>query len=569
MEITLLRDAGIANMAPVLCMDGVVRNLTEFTPLARTPLADQALPDALRGAKYRVGTDGVLTYLGRDPMTPEFLVECYEHYVSQNAYNQDWPHIGTECDPAAYVQAEVVRERLHRELQGATPAPVEIVAVVPRFLLYFTDGSLASQQQFLTVAPRADTVSPFRLDGIIKPAYTAEYSPMMRDMKVPLPPVLHGIKNITPLLFRGRAFCVEFTVANVDPAYQNCRVYVDWDGNFICSDWCQRASKSAFAKDETPVDLQTGQFTFATWVTTSAMVRAEAEVRVCKEAFDPYRGVRFSVGKLLENSPPPVPTLKVALENVAKRAAEFEQTPAGRLNAVRDAFVKTVDVMVETLPATLSDDAIAEQVAGQAAASLLLQTPMTRPEIQQLPEGFPVRTLQFKETETGSAIMLQVGGRNTPVDALGTQVPRVQALYADRDTLRELIRSARLRTPTPAAAAITEEAMTAATAAVAEYIATRRFTRKFQKTQHALACVTRQHGPRQVMIGDLEITFEPYGTDQVKITLLENITFYGWMDGEAYRQSPNPRDEGEGTPADLQSLGYLIYYYFVELGVAA
>lgn len=208
------------------------------------------------------------------PMTPELLADCEDVYHRSNSWNYDWPSIAVETAPEADAAHEQrIRERLTAQMADY-PYDFEITGMQRRYLMYYSDGSIGSQKRFDRLLPSPDT-SPFRLDGSLRRKYDWIYNHIMRDAKVPVPvDKERHYGQLRPCLYLGPAWVVRFRLDGQDVLLERCRVYVDDEANFICSDWCQRHDYSSYSGG---INLQMGIYTFAGWVTGPCIAKNTQE----------------------------------------------------------------------------------------------------------------------------------------------------------------------------------------------------------------------------------------------------------------------------------------------------
>lgn len=176
------------------------------------------------------------------PWTPTLVRLARDFYRPLTGWNYDFPNPKTE-DAASPQDVARIIERL-REQVKILPMDIQIVGVQRRYLLYYSDGNKQSQARYLRLAPKPGRDSPFGDDWALRESYRQDTD--------------HG----TPLLYDGPAWTVRFTVDGVDPI-PDCRVYVDDDGRFICSDWCQRTGYTTYGNG---IDLQVQGYTLGSWI---------------------------------------------------------------------------------------------------------------------------------------------------------------------------------------------------------------------------------------------------------------------------------------------------------------
>lgn len=176
------------------------------------------------------------------PWTPTLVRLARDFYRPLTGWNYDFPNPKTE-DAASPRDVARIIERL-REQVKILPMYIQIVGVQRRYLLYYSDGNKLTQVRYLRLAPKPGRDSPFGEDWELRESYR------------------NDTNSGTPLLYDGPAWTVRFTVDGVDPI-PDCRVYVDDDGRFICSDWCQRTGYTTYGKG---IDLQVQGYTLGSWI---------------------------------------------------------------------------------------------------------------------------------------------------------------------------------------------------------------------------------------------------------------------------------------------------------------
>jgi hypothetical protein len=247
------------------------------------------------------------------------LEECESAFRAPNSWNFDFPHFQIEsADTSAH------RAQLAAKLTGMmadTGYEFEITGLQRRYLMYMTDGSVESQKKFERLMPGPDPF-PFRRDGTLKRPYTNVYDSQMRDAKVPFPKEFaNRYGSLRPCLYFGPAWVVRFKLDGQDTLLDRCRVYVTDNGDFICSDWCQRHDFSSYTGGG--INLQMGIYNFSTWITGPCVAKAMESGH-----FKPKHMTvqRSKVRELVSKAPPVIPTLGEALGKATALVAKY--TPA-------------------------------------------------------------------------------------------------------------------------------------------------------------------------------------------------------------------------------------------------
>jgi hypothetical protein len=241
---------------------GEIREIMQSAVKDKAPIGlRRYMLEELPGGSYR--ETGALADL-----TPRLVEDMTDHSVKPNSWNFDYPDYAfeTQSDPEELAR---VRARLEQEMADY-PYEFQITGLQRRYLLYFSDGNLETQQAFEALLPTPDQ-SPLRSDGTLRRPFAFTYNHLMRDAKAPWPrneERLYG--GLRPCLYRGPAYVVRFLLDGQDVLLERCRVYVDPQGNFLCSDWCQRHDFSSYNNG---INLQMGIYTFSTWVTGPCLVK--------------------------------------------------------------------------------------------------------------------------------------------------------------------------------------------------------------------------------------------------------------------------------------------------------
>jgi hypothetical protein len=278
------------------------------------------------------------------PLTTELFDDMIDCYVGPNNWNFDWPHWQTEIvgdeNPDG---AQRITERLSAMMQHH-PYDFKVTGLQRRFLLYYSDGDHKSQQRFERYIPLPKAY-PFRSDGKLQRRYEYLYNSIMRDAGVPVPKhqaAIHG-GSMRPCLYIGSAWVVRFTLDGHDPLLDRCRVYVDDDAGFICSDWCQRHDYTSYHNG---INLQTGIYDFDTWVTGPCIIRNTEQGWRPKNA----EVKRVAVRELMAKAPPPVPQFDEVLTKAKAAVTKYAKAHTPTPPPV-EAGPITADVMAEAIAA--------------------------------------------------------------------------------------------------------------------------------------------------------------------------------------------------------------------------
>jgi hypothetical protein len=204
------------------------------------------------------------------PITQVLAEDMSSVYYAPNSWNYDWPDFVHESEGDL---ALATRERIIAKLTDSMqqhPYDFQITGLQRRYLLYFSDGDMNSQRMFSNYFPIPSHASPLRADGTFRLPFSFTYTAAMRDAKQPIPRSLDLFGVTRPCLYAGPAWTVRFRLDDHDVLLDRCRVYVDDDGNFICSDWCQRHDHTTYGAG---INLQMGIYSFDTWVTGPCVIR--------------------------------------------------------------------------------------------------------------------------------------------------------------------------------------------------------------------------------------------------------------------------------------------------------
>lgn len=228
--------------------------------LSRSAVVDQS-PIGLRGYTLTYNEkSGKYTETGKSVgMTEQLWDEYVDAWSRNNGWIADWPHFQLESSETEE-QREAMRALLMAQCSNM-PYDIEIIGLQRRFLLYFSDGDFNTQRFFDRAVPWPSR-PPYGRDGSLRPVYERHWDHLMRDAGAPKPSILHGLE-LRPCLYAGPAWVVRVKVNGVVPLVQNCRMYVDDQGGFIASDWCQRQDYHTYGNG---INLQLGVYSFSGWL---------------------------------------------------------------------------------------------------------------------------------------------------------------------------------------------------------------------------------------------------------------------------------------------------------------
>jgi hypothetical protein len=292
--------------------------------------------EELPGGIYRETGDVVA-------INDDLLDEMEEAYAAPNSWNYDWPHWATESLPD---EDPAMRERIVSrltEMMSAHPYDFQITGLQRRYLMYFSDGNYNSQQRFDRLIPTPDGY-PFRRSGDLRRKYDWIWNSNMRDAKVPFPDDKRGMYgDLRPCLYLGPAWVVRFQLDGQDVLLERCRVYVNDDAEFICSDWCQRHDFSSYGNG---INLQTGLYTFDGWVVGPCLTKNMESGK-----FQPKSVVykRTAVRDLMKKAPVAVPKYEDVFAKAKAAVDKYaKHTLAPEPKAVEVGPI-TADVLAEAL----------------------------------------------------------------------------------------------------------------------------------------------------------------------------------------------------------------------------
>lgn len=351
----------------------------EMRRIMSSAVKDRA-PAGLRRFLLDEVNDGLFRETGEVvPLTESLIDDLEESYHRPNAWNYDWPHF--QIESAADIDPSM-RERVASRLtamMGQHPYEFEITGLQRRYLMYYSDGNYKSQQRFERLVPSPDS-SPFRRNGDLRRKYNWIWNSNMRDAKVPFPSEQQGLYgDLRPCLYTGPAWVVRFLLDGQDVLLERCRVYVDDDANFICSDWCQRHDYSSYGDG---INLQTGLYSFDSWVTGPCLTKNTESGK-----FKPKTAVfkRTAVRELMKRMPVAVPTYEATFAKAQAAVAQYAKAAAVKVEPTKptvDAGPITADVMAEAMAEVERILQEKAQAAAEAAASVApVPTTIERPTI--------------------------------------------------------------------------------------------------------------------------------------------------------------------------------------------
>ena len=365
----------MAPQATIMSLEnGTMRNIMSAA------VKDKA-PRGLRRGVLEENTGGVYVETGEYvSMADDLLSDMEDVYRTPNSWNYDWPHMQIEQDADADPTREAhVRSRL-TAMMAQHPYEFEIVGLQRRYLMYFSDGSYTSQQKFISLIPNPADATPYRRDGQLRRKYEFAWDSIMRDAKVPFPKENEKrYGGLRPCLYMGAAWVVRFRIDEQDPLLDRCRVYVDDDANFICSDWCQRHDFSSYNNG---INLQTGIYTFDGWVVNSCITQA-----MSRGTFKPKDVVikREAVRELLKKTHVlSVPSYDDTYAKAKAAVDKYAKSPVPTTPVVPtvDAGPITADVVAEAMVAY--DQLLTELAQAKAEAIAAGTAPVVPPVPQRL-----------------------------------------------------------------------------------------------------------------------------------------------------------------------------------------
>jgi hypothetical protein len=268
------------------------------------------------------------------PMTPELHLALSLAYRPRNGWNYDWPHLGVEQD----LTAEATLRTKLEAMMAAHPFEFKLTGLQRRFLVYFSDGNIATQKFFEGVAPYPDKY-PYTTKGQLRKPYCGSvgtWGSAQRDAGVPTPSI-----SGKPVLYTGPAWAVCFTLDDQRPLHGNCVMYVNDNGDFLCSDWCQRHDFSSYG--DGGINLQLGMYTFDNWIIGPCIENA-----MSVRAFQP-RSVKVERVRVREVEKNQRAMLQQAKDSVRAQYASI-QSVTKTANAV-DALTERVLAIMQQKPA--------------------------------------------------------------------------------------------------------------------------------------------------------------------------------------------------------------------------
>lgn len=506
------------------------------------------------------------------PADEELFDHFISHYHNSNGWNYDYPHWEFESNVTPQQLAD-----LKAKLEGMM-APrgfkFEVIGLAPRSLLYFSDGGHKSQKKFVSMVPHPNGV-PWRRDGSLKTRYQCHWSSTDRDNGVPYPHD-HEKKygTLSPMLYCGPAAVVRFLVEDQQPAFGNCRVYVTMDGDFICSDWCQRHDFSSYGSG---INLQTGIYSFDSWIVGPCLSRAMQQ-----KVFKP-KGATVTiepVRELLKKTPAPMQSLDEALKDAKRIVASAAPATGNKLGArVTAALAATPDADVDTIVTGILDDLAGILKVPSNTSEELIGLPVLVPKSvcfisdsnTQKAYSVDLNTYRFQVSQPNCGATLYAGkvcvkdGHGKMHQHLHFQHVAIDAALV-RKQLEQLIDAAReAQKPVVDVPPITADALAEAKAVLAD--------RETKRLETERAELLQANITKALQIGTVEVlpdvlpSVQPliathdsiYGTVQIS-RFTDDTVQVQWLSG-AYKDEPVRyvrREEGQyvsyaGSPAAKKS----------------
>lgn len=516
------------------------------------------------------------------PITEEIADELDTEYQSfdGNGWHYEWPHV--EVETTTPDQVEALRANLLAQL-APHPYEFQIIGLQRRFVMYYSDGGVDSQQYFLDYIPTPDS-SPFKRNGELKVRYVNNWDHLCRDNQIPLTAAHKGKGVLRPCLYRGPAWAVRLLVDD-QQIFRRCMIFVDDDGKFLFSSWCQRHGQK---KDG--INLQLGIFSFDGWIVGSGIARMIGE-RVFKPKKTKIVTVRAAA---LKEQAKAVPE---AFEVLLQRQLDAMPKPAGPvygdLGERFIAYAADAGGGVAELPAQI--DAFLESLAVTPLAREI-QLPVTRPY-----DGLTEQSLERLKMLVTAGVPVRDRGTGmsfltTPVKAVFSEVPEDSCVTTDWATYqfhlaldkvaidyawaRELLQPAvdavleqrRGDEPLPELTpAVLGLAIDAAAARKAQIVA----AQPVCDAPAAVAAVVAPSAPTQ--IGDFWCRFTAQGDDSVLLELLLSangklqepvVAYVSWYGRETPTGIDVTTTAGFTDPADIRQdagLQPLFQHYFQEM----
>lgn len=229
-----------------------------FTPTHEIVPVDYQLPAWQGTVKGSFGTFSPIAY----PAMSVFDATLLAYHTSNN-WHYDWPHRATERAGDTNDALAVMMEKIARQVH-AVPYEVGVTALERRFLLYYSDGNIATQSRFITYCPRPARRSPFNEAGELATAFLPDWTPERLAKQSFHRPSEYGLfGHESCLLYAGPAWCFRFTLDDQDLLTGGCRVWLTDDAEFIASDWCQRHDVTSYKHG---INLQVMQWSLESWI---------------------------------------------------------------------------------------------------------------------------------------------------------------------------------------------------------------------------------------------------------------------------------------------------------------
>jgi hypothetical protein len=193
------------------------------------------------------------------PMTRALFQAMQRHTSYPNQWCYDPPHWTTErwLDAAAVART---RALIDQQFAAVHEYALRVTGLQPVFLLYYSDGTVESQRRFICAAHGPEK-QPFTDRDLIDPAMFGKTFAAIREQHLTATSL--GTRY-RPVLWIGPAMKLRFSIDQQSPD-TGVRVFTDLNGEFLCSDWCQRDGMEQKAKGN-GIDLQLRRYTLASWI---------------------------------------------------------------------------------------------------------------------------------------------------------------------------------------------------------------------------------------------------------------------------------------------------------------
>lgn len=250
-----------------------------------------------------------------DTLTPVLSTDGGPAFTTAHLTQAQWDHAilfgggsGWCIDPPVYnfEQATPVAKQAEmltnvRAQLAASPYPLVVTALERRHLVYVSDGNFKHQAGYIggyrhDAGPVVDRITGELLShkkGTVRRLATKEEVDegykvhKICQMKGECNCPFKWVQHMSPLLWLGPAWVLRLVAKGLPvqeqykkdsvlgPGYSNflfdgCRIYLDDNGEFICSDWCQRENMASKAHG---ISLQVKQYDLLGWVLRSGINR--------------------------------------------------------------------------------------------------------------------------------------------------------------------------------------------------------------------------------------------------------------------------------------------------------